>query len=342
MTLLINHDAPAREFLSTLQSGRLPHAWLLTGPEGLGKAHFAMQAALTLLEWKASDPAPDRLDIAGEGSAAKLIAADAHPEFLLMERPVRKEELPRTKDLPRSEWPEDIERTGSIPVDLVRHMIGKLSMKPAISQYRVIIIDAIDDMAREAANAILKILEEPPEKTIFLCISHAPDSLLPTIRSRCRVLRFAPLGAADMDAFLQARFAAKPPADRAAIASLAEGSPGRALAQAHQDFGIISTLLQDIAKSGDLDNSLRNRLAAMVSGKTARDNYQAVLDAAPALAADIARQAPAAQALAAIEAHQALVRLGASGRIDPSMAPMIGFEIGTLLAGLSQRTETAI
>ncbi len=335
MTLLINHDAPATEFLSALASGRMPHAWLLTGPQGLGKAHFARMAALTLLDWKGGTAPPTRLDLADDGSAAMLVASDAHPEFHLLERPPRKEQLPRIKDLTRAEWPNDLERAGNIPIDQVRHVIGKLTLKPAISQFRVIIIDAIDDMDRNAANAILKILEEPPAQTIFLCISHAPDRLLPTIRSRCRFVRFAPLNADQMQAFLIAARPDMPDEQRSILIRMAEGSPGRALSQSGLDHAQIDGILRKIADSGDVDNALRGQLARNISGKGARDAYFAVLDAAPALAAHLARTADPKTSMAAISAHGQLVKLCASGRIDPSMASMIGFEIGTILAGIS-------
>ena len=341
MTMLLNHETPTSAFLAAFASGRMPHAWLLTGPQGLGKASFAMAAALSLLDWKPGSRLPARLDMAQDTAAAKLVASDAHPEFHLLERPPRKEQLPRIKDLVRAAWPDDLERAGNIPIDQVRALIGKLTLKPAISHYRVIIIDAIDDMERNAANALLKILEEPPAQTIFLCVSHAPDRLLPTIRSRCRVLRFAPLDVAQMDAFLTTTFPAMSDAHKMAVVAMAEGSPGRAVAQSAQDFGSIQDILMRIAKTGDADNVLRGQLARMISGKGARDTYFAVLDAAPALAAQIARTAGPQQSMAAIAAHGRLVTLGTSGRIDPSMAAMIGFEIGTILASLAHQPATS-
>ncbi len=333
--MLINHDAPAAEFLSALASGRMPHAWLLTGPQGLGKAHFAKTAALTLLDWQAGTAPPTRLDLANHSASAKLVASDAHPEFHLLERPPRKEQLPRIKDLTRAEWPDDLERAGNIPIDQVRHVIGKLTLKQAISQFRVIIIDAIDDMDRNAANAVLKILEEPPAQTIFLCISHAPDRLLPTIRSRCRFVRFAPLRAEQMQDFLMTAKPEIAAEQRDILIRMAEGSPGRALTQSGLDHAQIDGILRTIADGGDVDNALRGQLARHISGKGARDAYFAVLDAAPALAAHLARTSAPKRSMAAITAHWQLVKLCASGRIDPSMASMIGFEIGTILAGLS-------
>jgi DNA polymerase-3 subunit delta' len=305
----INHDVPATLFLDAMASGRMPHAWMLTGPQGLGKAHFAHQVALTLLEWKPGAPAPLRLDLANGGPAARLIDADAHPEFHLLERPPAKLQLPRIKDLTRREWPKDLERAGAIGVDQVRSIIAKMHLKSAISRFRVIIIDSIDDMGREPANALLKVLEEPPANTIFLCISHAPDRLLPTIRSRCRVARFAPLSAQQMQDFLLSAMPETSAADRDALCLLAEGSPGRALAQSAHGYAELAELLRKIIENGDLDNVLRGQLAKSISGKGGRDAYFAVLEAAPAIAADVARMSPPAISQNAIIAHGKLVRL---------------------------------
>ncbi len=335
MSVLINHEGPAREFLAAMASGRIPHAWMLSGQKGIGKAHFAHQAAMTLLDWNGATAAPEMLADASAGQAARLIAAGAHPDFHLLECLPRDEKL--VKDVPRNEWPADAERRPSIGVAQVRALIAKLALKPALGLRHVIIIDALDNLEREGANALLKILEEPQGHTVFLCIAHAPDRLLPTIRSRCRMLRFAALDEAQMADALLRMMPNRSHSERSAIAALAEGSPGRALACADADYAAIMDLLKKIVAKGDADLQLRLVLSHAVSGKNARPAYQAMIDLAPHLAADVARKSTASSAaFAALAAHEQLVALGQQGRLDPSMAAMIGFEVGSIMAGLHQ------
>ncbi|WP_174275403.1 AAA family ATPase, partial [Sphingomonas bacterium] len=180
---LIGHDDAVAAFREAARSDRLHHSWLLAGPQGVGKASFAQLAARWLLAG-----APEGFAIADEHPSARLLAAGSHPDFKLLER--------LTKD--KSE-----ERARSIGVDQVRALQPLFATTPSLSQRRVVVIDAIDDLERSAANALLKNLEEPPVGTIFLLVSHAPGRLLPTIRSRCRLLRFGRLGAAQCETVLR-------------------------------------------------------------------------------------------------------------------------------------------
>lgn len=207
--------APAAEaaFEDARTRGRLHHAWLLTGPEGVGKATFAYRAARRLLG-AAPDPSRGVLGARPDDPVSRLISAQAHPDLLVLERLVEGGKLKK-----------------SISVDQARDLPEFFSKSPSQAQARVAIIDAADDLNVNAANALLKILEEPPEHGVLLMVTHAPGRLLATIRSRCRRLTFAPWTPTAVAGLLVRRGAADPDeADR--LASMSGGSPGAALALA--------------------------------------------------------------------------------------------------------------
>ena len=174
--MIVGHEEPVSALLEAAHSGRMHHAWLLAGPQGVGKANFALAAARWLLA-SAAGPAvpPDCFDVPEDHRIASLLDAGSHPDFNLLQR------LHRTNS-------EELAR--SITVDQVRSLQPLFATTPSLSPRRVVVIDAIDDLERSGANALLKNLEEPPAGTIFLLVSHAPGRLLPTIRSRCHQVRF--------------------------------------------------------------------------------------------------------------------------------------------------------
>ena len=164
-------DEQATVFESALANGRLHHAWLLTGPKGLGKAAFAFRAARRLLG-AAPDSAFGPLGSAADDPVNRLIAARAHPDLTVLDRD------------------ETGEARRSISVDEARRLPEVFTKAAGMAQRRVAIIDAADDLNPNAANAVLKTLEEPPPGGVLLLVCHAPGRLLPTIRSRCRRLNF--------------------------------------------------------------------------------------------------------------------------------------------------------
>ena len=206
-------EAVERPFLEALERGRLHHAWLLCGLEGLGKATFAYRAARRLLG-AAPDPMQGLLGSLPSDPVSRQVAARSHPDLMVLER-VGEDGKPRKV----------------IPVDEARRLPEFFSKAPASAPYRVAIIDAVDDMNPNAANALLKTLEEPPARGVLFLVSHAPGGLLPTIRSRCRRLRFDPWAEGDVAAFLRARTAANEE-DALRLARMARGAPGRAIALA--------------------------------------------------------------------------------------------------------------
>jgi DNA polymerase-3 subunit delta' len=181
-TQFFGHQEAEQTLLSAWQSGKMHHAWLLTGPKGIGKATFAYRAARFIFQ-DGSDSyspliTPSDLGVDAGSHISRQVANRAHPNLLSIERPF---------DVKGKKF-----RT-EITVDEVRKTTKFFGATAGENTWRVCIVDPADDLNTNAANALLKILEEPPIKTVFFLISHAPGKLLPTIRSRCRRLNFAPL-----------------------------------------------------------------------------------------------------------------------------------------------------
>ena len=223
--LLIGH-APAEILLAeAMTSARLHHAWLLTGPRGIGKATLAFRFARRLLSGL---PPDGTIALPESHPVFRRVAAASHADLLTVERVWD----PKKKRL-RSE----------IVVDDVREVSAFLHRTAAEGGWRVVIVDGAEDLNRNAANALLKMLEEPPARALLLLVCTAPGRLLPTIRSRCRSLRLSPLAAADVARVLS-RHRPDLAADEAQrLADLAEGSPGRALLLAESGAATTAALV---------------------------------------------------------------------------------------------------
>jgi len=320
---LIGNAAAQSAFASAATSGTLHHAWLLAGPEGVGKATFARAAALRLL---ADAAAPGTLapgvDVPGSHPARALMEAGSHPDFRVLSR------LPKDAEKPD----EDVAR--SITIAQVRSLGTMFATRPSLSFRRVVVIDSIDDLERGGANALLKNLEEPPAGTVFLLVSHAPGRLLPTIRSRCRLLRFERLSDQDVARVLRHEL---PEADEAEIGALvraSDGTPGRGLRYAGLDIGGLDTAMAAILADGDAGNARRTALAKALSSKGAAPRYRAFLERAPSYIAEVARSRHGTPLAAALDAHSAARDL-AGAAIGLSLdAQATVFEMGTLIAGL--------
>jgi DNA polymerase-3 subunit delta' len=321
MTPLHGHDAAVAAFLESLDAGRLHHAWLVSGPEGIGKGLFAAKAALRVLASGQGRVEAPGLDVPDDHPAARLFAAGSHPDLMRLER------------LPRENGSGDLAR--SITVEQVRGLSRLFSTTASLSPWRVVIVDSIDDLERGAANALLKNLEEPPPHSLFLLVSHAPERLLPTIRSRCRPLRLAAL---DDDAMTSALRAALPDAaadDLAELAAAGQGAPGRALAIQGLDIAALDRAMAELAREGDPSNARRSALAQSLAAKSAQPRYEAFLGRAPSLIAAEAkrRTGPAlARALAAWEQAQGLAASARQRSLEPES---VVFELSGLLASLA-------
>ncbi|MBA4306655.1 MAG: DNA polymerase III subunit delta' [Sphingopyxis sp.] len=314
MTNLIGHDAVWRHFTSALQSGKLHHGWILAGPRGLGKASFALRAAAVLVD------AEDRY--------SNLIARGTHPDILTIKR------LPKDAAKDDDEPDANAELKRSITIEQIRSLQASLTTRPGLADKRVIIIDSADDLERGGANALLKSLEEPPADTYFLLISHASDRLLPTIRSRCQMLRFDPLDHDQMTAALSDAASEIDPADLDALIRAGKGSPGQAIDFMGLDLGKLDNAMHAIIQTGDPGNDLRVALAEQLSLKAAQQRYEAFLRLAPSLIAERARRMDPANVLAATEvwtAASALANRAIALSLDKQS---VIFQMGSLLASL--------
>src|SRR5215218_5689443 len=180
---LFGHRDGEGAFVEGLRSGRLHHAWLIGGPQGIGKATLAYRVARAVLDpLKSRDPGLQSLDVSKDSAASRQVAALSHPNLAVLRR------APATDKKAAS---------STIPVDAVRRALSMFGSTAADGGYRVCIVDSAEDLTISSANALLKVIEEPPPRSLFLIVSHAPQRVLPTIRSRCRRLLLRPLE--DMD-----------------------------------------------------------------------------------------------------------------------------------------------
>jgi len=217
---LFGHEAAERTLAEALGHGRIHHGWLLAGRQGIGKATLAYRFARAALaaphEREASGQS---LAVPEEASANRQVRALSHPGLLVVRRP----------------YDEKAKRfTTSIPIDEVRRLRSFLAHRAADEAWRVVIVDEANELNVNAANALLKSLEEPPQRTVFLLVTSAPGRLLPTIRSRCRLLTLQPLAAEDLRAATTQALAtaggdSPGAADWPRLERLAEGSVGRLL-----------------------------------------------------------------------------------------------------------------
>lgn len=215
---LFGHREAEQALLNAYRSGRIPHAWLIGGAQGIGKATLAYRMARFVLAHR--DPlAPsvqraENLAVDPLAPVARQVAADAHGGLLVLERGLNDRGVLRTV----------------ITVDETRETISFFGSTAAVDGWRVCIVDTVDELNPNAANALLKILEEPPQRSLFFLVSHAPARALPTILSRCRKLPLRPLAVNDV--VRAAAAATEIDADDPALAeaaAAAEGSVSRAL-----------------------------------------------------------------------------------------------------------------
>jgi DNA polymerase-3 subunit delta' len=334
---LFGQDAARDDFLDAFNSGRLHHGWLITGPRGVGKATLAWAIARFLIATPEDEgdglfgapPPPTTLAIDPEHPVARRMAAGSEPGLFVLRRPYNE----KTKKL-RAE----------ITVEEARKLKGFFALSSADGGRRVVIVDAADELNVSAANAILKLLEEPPARTTLLLVSHQPSGLLPTIRSRCRELRLSALdGSTIAMALDQAGVSAGDQTQ--ALAALASGSVGEAVRLINLEglplYGAIIAILDSLprldrakamaladvaaARGGEERRALLFHLLDLAMARLARVGATGQLPGAevvPNEAAILARLAPnpgAARAWAA-EAQEigARLRHGEAVNLDPA------------------------
>ena len=319
--MIVGQDKAVEAFTSAWQSRRLHHAWLLAGPNGVGKATFAKAAATRVLA-EAAGPSVEHpgLETSPDHPVARLLAAGTHPDFRLLER-LEKEKGGLARN---------------ISVDQIRSLGDLLGVTPSMSAWRAIVIDAADDLEASAANALLKMLEEPPANTLFFLVSHAPGRLLPTIRSRCRRLDFGKL---DNDAMTSLLSHCLPGGNHAPLIEFANGSIGRALAIAELDLAPLEGEALAILRQGDADNARRSKLASALGSKAAAERYAAFLELVPGL---IAKEAAGLAGVRRGRAIEAYARARETAAIAPRLSLDPGatvFQLGTILASVSLKEQ---
>jgi DNA polymerase-3 subunit delta' len=318
--VILGQDRAVGQFADAWATRKLHHAWLLAGPKGVGKASFAHAAARRVLAEAAGPP----FDVPGLGTddehpIVKLIEAGSHPDMRRLER----------IENPKAKTPGTLYR--DIIVAQVRELGEFLTLTSALSPWRVVVIDTVDELEKSGANALLKMLEEPPPNTIFFLVSHAPGRLLPTIRSRCRRLDFANLDDDAMTSILEARTEMSA-GERKRIIAMSGGSAGRALAFAELGLAKLEDAALTIVRQGDPTNARRSSLASELGKKASADRYAAFLELAPSLIAREARKLDGPSRERALEAYRKareLVAIAPRLSLDPAATI---FQIGGILA----------
>jgi DNA polymerase III subunit delta' len=253
------HDEAERTFLDAWSSGRLAHAWLICGPRGIGKATLAYRMARFALSqpndadqgaslFGDPDTQSDTLQMSGEHPVFRRISAQGHGDFRAIER--------AWADTKKSK------RKASISVNEVRGIGSFLRLTPAEGGWRVVVIDAADEMNRNAENAVLKVLEEPPQKALIFLVSHNPARLLPTIRSRCRRLDLSPLPAQTVSTLLTRYRPDLSSSDTGPLSVLADGSIGRAIELANAGgLDLFRNLIGVLATMPKMDINMAHALS---------------------------------------------------------------------------------
>ena len=319
--MIVGQDKAVEQFASAWASRKLHHAWLLAGPRGVGKASFAHAAARRVLA-DAAGPASSLpgVETSDDHPMVRLVEARSHPDMRQLERLVNE----KTGNLARS-----------ISVDQVRSLADLFDLSPAMSDWRVVIIDSVDELEPAGANALLKMLEEPPPNSIFFLVSHAPGRLLPTIRSRCRRLDFQALDDDAMTSVLELAAPETSASERAKIVAMSFGSAGRALAFAELSLAKLEDAALAILRQGDPTNARRSELASELGKRGAAERYAAFLELAPTLIAREARQVDGAKRERALDAYARARELAAvAPRVSLDPAATV-FQLGGILASVA-------
>ena len=320
--MIVGQDRAVGQFAEAWKRGALHHAWLLAGAKGVGKTTFAREAATRVLA-DAAGPAVEAPGLATpqDHRIAKLVEAGSHPDLRWLERLAHV----KTGNLVRN-----------ITVAQVRSLGDLFDLTPALSDWRVVVIDSIDDLEKSAANALLKMLEEPPANCLFLLVSHAPGRLLPTIRSRCRRLDFQSLSDDAMASILGNRLPDLKEFERSRIIAAAGGSAGRALSLADLNLVALEEDAVRILREGDPTNGRRSHLASELGKRGAGERYAAFLEMLPSVIVREVRTLSGAQRERAVEAYAKARELTAvAPRLSLDPASTV-FQLGGILASVAK------
>ncbi len=285
---VIGHDDAQTEILESLSSGRMHHGWMFTGPRGVGKFRTAMQFAAALLSGETGT-----LNIDEANHTAHLMLNNSHPDLRIVQRP----------------FDDKGKQKAEIPVASVRDLIKFFSLRPAMGGWRIAIIDALDEMNRNGENALLKTLEEPPAQCLIILIVHGESQVLPTIKSRCRNLRFNPLSEAEgLQALVNTGMLE---ADARDTLSYAPGRPGIALKLKSSDARAAARSARSAAsKPSGID--FRQMSEVLTSAAKSPEAFDAAFSALCGVAYKSAKNADNALSAGAwAQTHENLIALAA-------------------------------
>jgi len=254
---LIGHDGAEQRLLEAYHSGRFHHGWLITGPQGVGKATLAYRLARYLLRYPDYETAPrGTLAVPTGDIVASQVSARSHPDLLVLQREVEKGKL-----------------KAGITVDASRKAAKFFGKTAGAGGWRIAIVDVADEMNAAAANSLLKTLEEPPERSLFILVCHERGRLLPTIRSRCIELALSPLSEEET---LSALDQLPENIGKQAIphAALSRGKPGMAIALAETGAGPIFDRFAKAMDAGRLDMKTRMTIANALQGRGTDDRFK--------------------------------------------------------------------
>ena len=279
---LIGQERAEAALLEAYNAGRLPHAWLITGPRGIGKATLAFRFARFLFAQSGDGPGlfaapPASLASDSNHPAYRRVASGGHADLLLIEIGYD---------------PKRNRRRNEIVVGDVRQIGDFLHLTPAEGGWRIVIVDGADDMNRNAANALLKVLEEPSERSLLLITAASPGRLLPTIRSRCRHLAMPPLAETQVVELIRKYLPSTGANDAAALAQLAEGSIGRALdLAASGGVALDREMTALLSTLPALDGGALDRFADRAARSGGEEAFRLVAELLPARLARMIRDA---------------------------------------------------
>jgi len=264
---LVGHEETVQQILLQYASGRMHHALLLTGPRGIGKATMAMRIASHVFRYPQAANAPSSLDVAQENDPVDgKISARSHPNLLHMTRP----------------WDDKTKKFKTqLTVDVIRRTVPFFGTSRGEAGWRIAIVDAADDMNASAANALLKILEEPPENTLFFVLSHSPAKVLPTIRSRCQQVSMKPLAEKQVLSVLEGFGALEGlnDEDKQLLARLAKGSVRTGLLLASENgLEIYKSFISACQRLNNPDWAQIQAMAEKVTARGKEDGFRLLLE----------------------------------------------------------------